>query len=302
MNSVFYEAVKVPAYVAYEALKNSVLYTSKQVAGLIENHINLNRVLIISSIALSCIAILASLVYGSFLSLSLSVTVVAASCLAYKLNEELLKKEEERLSLHKYVVAEDRQKKEHLEEHGRMQGAIENLESQLEVQTGLAKEQTTLNGRLQENLTKAYELAELCNKALSKYSTTTLESTGIKEEIESYKKLFEICLPQIKRLIEKQDHNEAAAEKVVSAVALLEGFSKGQHAELTGMLDKLQLVVEQFNTYTPLVEEQKKALQAISADILVKTGELLAIHRRLEQKHELLLPKDLLSQRGIVNA
>ena len=64
-------AVTFPSLLAFEGLRCTTLAVAKKVVKAVEERIDLNRIVIISAIALSCLAVLASIYTSSFLALSL---------------------------------------------------------------------------------------------------------------------------------------------------------------------------------------------------------------------------------------
>jgi hypothetical protein len=306
-------AVTFPSLLAFEGLRCTTLAVAKKVVKAVEERIDLNRIVIISAIALSCLAVLASIYTSSFLALSLSLALCAASCLTYKINLELVEKTSECKRQMNYIVNEDRQKREHLEEHDRMMASI----SRLELQT---RQQESLNLQLQQRLARALELVEFCDKVVGQaadFSKHTEEVTaeqraglkdikevtaeqraGLKDiksvaaELEGYKSVLGVWLGEMKKMLDHEEQ-EKSSQKVIR---ILEDFKEGQHTELARMLAQLQLVQDQFRSTQEqitasrdVITEQQATLRSISHDIQARTRELHDIHLKLAGLHRKLL-------------
>lgn len=292
-------AMTFPSLLAYEGLRCSTVAIAKKITKIVEEKIDLNRVVIIAAIALSCIAVLASIYTSSFLALSLSIALCAASCLTYKINLELNEKTQECKRQVAYIVNEERQKREHLEEHERMASSISRLELQ-------SRQQESMNQELQQRLARALELVEFCDKVVGQatdFSRRTEEVTaeqraGLKDiksvaaELEGYKSVLGVWIGEMKKLLDHEEH-EKSSQKVIR---ILEDFKDGQHTELARMLAQLGLVQSQFQATQEqitasrdVISEQQATLRTISQDIQARTKELHEIHMKLAGLHRKLL-------------
>lgn len=292
-------AMTFPSLLAYEGLRCSTVAVAKKITKIVEEKIDLNRVVIIAAIALSCIAVLASIYTSSFLALSLSIALCAASCLTYKINLELDEKTQECKRQVAFIVNEERQKREHLEEHQRMASSISRLELQ-------SRQQESMNLELQQRLARALELVEFCDKVVGQatdFSRRTEEVTaeqraGLKDiksvaaELEGYKSVLGVWIVEMKKMIDHEEH-EKSSQKVIR---ILEDFKEGQHTELARMLAQLELVQSQFQATQEqitasrdVISEQQATLRSISQDIQARTKELHEIHMKLASLHRKLL-------------
>lgn len=299
-------AMTFPSLLAYEGLRCSTVAIAKKITKIVEEKIDLNRVVIIAAIALSCIAVLASIYTSSFLALSLSIALCAASCLTYKINLELNEKTQECKRQVAYIVNEERQKREHLEEHQRMASSISRLELQ-------SRQQESMNQELQQRLARALELVEFCDKVVGQatdFSRRTEEVTaeqravateqkaGLKDiksvaaELEGYKSVLGVWIGEMKKMLDHEEH-EKSSQRVIR---ILEDFKDGQHTELARMLAQLGLVQSQFQATQEqitasrdVISEQQATLRAISQDIQARTKELHEIHMKLAGLHRKLL-------------
>lgn len=308
-------ALTLPSLIAYEGLKCSTLLIAKKITTFVEERIDLNRLVIITAIALSCIAVIASIYTSSFLALSLSLALGAASCLTYKINLELSEKSGECKRQLNFIINEERQKQEHLAEHQRMMGSISRLEL-------YSRQQETINQELQQRLARALELVEFCNKVVGQATdfsriqeevaaeqraglteqkaVTAEQRAGLKDiksvaaELEGYKSVLGVWIGEMKKMLDKEE-SEKSSQKVIR---ILEDFKDGQHTELARMLAQLQLVQDQFRSTQDqiavsrdIIAEQQATLRGISADIQTRTRELHDIHLKLSSLHRKLLPK-----------
>jgi hypothetical protein len=268
--------VSLPTTLAYETVKTSVLGGAKKISEFIEGYVNLNKIIVITAVVLACLATLASVVYGSMMSLSLSATLLAASCLCYKINQELFEKSQECKRLQDHIIDKERLVAEHLEDHEKMSSSITRLET-------VSGEQEIINKDLTHRLEKALELVEFCDTIVGKATQFSEKSEAISAELIGYKGVLDTWLQDMRRMFDKESSAQSASEKVVR---LLEDFSKGQHTELARMLEQLQSVQQQIAASSAVVTEQQETLRMISSDIMQRTLELREIHTQLASLHK----------------
>lgn len=273
---------KLPAMAPVQKLKASTIFLSKKIGQFVDEHVNINKLIIITSVALSALATLASIVYGSMLTVSLSLSFVAASCLCYKINQELFEKGQECKKLQNFLIDEERQKLAHLEEHERMTQTISRLELSSQQHEAFGKE-------LQSRLARALELIEFCDKVVGQASEFTKRSEAVSAELESYKGVLGVWLVEIRKMIDRGDETEKSSQKVIR---ILEDFSRGQHTELARMLEQLQEVQRlnmeiraQNEDLKEATRQQQEALKKISQGIAERTEALHAVHTKLMEVH-----------------
>lgn len=263
---------------ALQVVGNQTFFLIKNMSCLAYQKIDLNRIVIISSIALSCLAIVASIYTASFLALSLSCAFCSMTCFSYKINLELTKQVGDCTRLQNFVTNEEARKKEHGEKLASLELTVNQLNA--------------TNAQLQGQIKEVVELAQLCDKAMSKATdfsqviqTSGLEVKNIQkiaDELGAHKSVLSSWIAELKPLID--DHKETkSADKIVQ---ILEGFKQGQHQELTQMLEQLRLVKDQFVKTQDCIEEQRTILSMISRDIQEKTKELLALHTSLAEFYQ----------------
>ena len=292
----------LPTLLAYESFKQSTLLFSKKISTFIEHKINLNRVMIITAVALSALAVVASIVTGSFLALSLSIALGAAGCLTYKINNELIDKTGECRRQIDFIINEERRNQEHLAEHARMSSAISRQELIIRQLEGQKKD-------LESKLARAVELLDFCDKVVTKatdFTQRTEETTkrsealadahevelkDIKEissELKSYKGVLGQWIEAMKKMLATGE-----TEFTQKVLRVLQDFKEGQHTELAHMFSQLKLVQEQFsrtqeqiNATSAIIAKQNAELTAILAEISDHKAELRGIHAMLFEQQK----------------
>jgi len=275
----------VTAVQSVQAFAGSVSDGAKKMAlrihTLATTYLDITKILLITTVALSCIAFVGSLILNSHLLVSLSVTLGSISAYAYKLYADLAVSKKENTRLKDHILDAERIRRENVAMQQEMRGSIDKLEL-----VKLDLEAT--NKDLQGKLTRTVELVEFCEKVVSQAAgRTEVASSDVARQLESHKEVIKVWLKEIKKgLREKERALEVASSKVIS---ILSEFSVGQHTELTRMLEQLRALQQQIDTSKVLIADQQETLRGISLDIRSGAEELSSLHRKLAAMHEKLL-------------
>lgn len=295
-------AITIPQMLAYEVVKTSSWAIGKKVVDVVEKHLDLNKLVIITACALSSLALVASIYYASMMSVSLSASLLVASCLSYRINLDLADKKGELRKLRAFIIDEGERKREREADHEKLQEAVSRLELTSKQQEAFIKEQ-------QSKLARALELVEFCDhtvqqateftrrsesvsvehRAIStEHKALNTELRSISAELDSYKGVLGVWLVEMKKMIDTGDDAEKSSQKVIR---ILDDFSRGQHLELSRMLDQHKKVQEQIELSNGILRDQQQTLQVISQDIVKRTSELHDIHLKLSSLHLELIRK-----------
>lgn len=265
----YVEALQTFPIVSLKDLLVSANKVNKKFTYFLESHLNFNKIIIITAIVLSCLAIVSSLIYGSVLSLSLSVTLFSLSFYSFMVNRDLIKKERECKELQSFIINQERHEKKQSEEYAKLSKHSEALE------LNVAKLES-LNKGFQFNLEKAVELVEFGSKAL--------EEIGVSQkETANYKSVLNLWLSEIKSQI--NDHNGRTEKASKTIIRMLKDFKEGEHAELERMLTQFENIKTMIASSGKTIEEQQETLRTISQDIKKRTADLYEIHEKLKNMH-----------------